>query len=786
MPAPAAPKNVVSRIPVALLAAFFLSGGVALIYQSLWTRRLGLVFGVTIQAASTVLASFMAGLAIGSYIAGRRSDQLTNPLRVFAWVELLIGACALLTLPALAGVESVFLALAPYLADNAALKTIVRIALSALVLIVPAALMGATYPLVLRAVTMAHAGMRKSASLLYGINTAGAIVGVLTGSLWMVPTLGIQRSFLVAAGLNVLVGLLAFWLSRGSMAPPAGAAITTTPAIAESGGSAMSVPLTPAARTAVLIVIALSGAVSLAFEIIWFRVLVFFLRPTTYAFASMLATVLLGIAVGSLVATPLLKRRANWLAVLAVVEVLIGLTGIVSAFMMVRSYDVMEWMWTWTWLPAPYDFVLPLIASAAIAIVPTSILLGAAFPLGLLIWTEPVTSADASQVGRRVGVLYALNVTGAIAGSILAGFLLIPSVGSQVSLILIATVPIIGGAVLLWMSGAARRTPILVGSAAAFAVAVFALPDVFHDVIVRRYTNHEVLWHQEDAQTAVSVVSRDGIRTLLIDGMHHASDGEGMVRNHEVIGAMALAVHPDPRQILIVGLGGGATAGSVGLTRSALTQVVELSPSVIAAGRWFDRTNHSVLKNPRVGFQVDDGRNFLLTTERRFDLITADPILPEMAGAANLYSADYFAIARRALAPGGMMLQWLPTDNEYRYKMMLRSFASAFPHMTVWHSGGIVFGSATPIRVSPEAFARISAQAQVGQLFEGIGLRRFDDLLGMYVGGRDQVMAYVGEGPMLRDDRPVIEYFLSMPGRGVPVDPSKLSGPVADLLRPTP
>ncbi len=165
----------------ALLVSFFLSGGAALIYQVLWTRRLGLVFGVTIQAASTVLACFMAGLAIGSYVAGRRADRLANPIRAFAWIELAIGLCALATPARLSAAESLLHTLTPVLSQYPAATTATRVLLSAAVLIVPAALMGSTYPLVLQAVARTSLGLRTAAPLLYGINTGGAVAGVFSG-----------------------------------------------------------------------------------------------------------------------------------------------------------------------------------------------------------------------------------------------------------------------------------------------------------------------------------------------------------------------------------------------------------------------------------------------------------------------------------------------------------------------------------------------------------------------------------------------------------------------------
>jgi spermidine synthase len=761
------------------LVAFFLSGAVALVYQVLWTRQLGLVFGVTIQAVSTVLACFMGGLALGSYVAGRWSDRLRRPLRAFAWMEVAIAIAAFATPLALSAADALFVSLTPTLESRPALTTLVRIALSTLVLIVPATLMGTTYPLVLRAAGQSADGIRRHASLLYAVNTTGAVAGVLFGSLWLVPTLGMRLTLIVGAGLNLTVAALAFYASRHEAVnrSTADEISRESPATSHHADTA---PLTPAVRMLVLLIITASGAVTLALEIIWFRILVFFLRPTTYAFASMLAAVLIGLAVGSYLVTPWLRRRANWLAILGGTEILIGVLGLVSTTGLVRAHDVMRWLLN-TLEPLPYGFVIPLMAAAAVAILPTAVLLGAAFPIGLVLWTTGVPD-QSQRLGRRVGTLYALNVAGAIVGSLLAGFVLIPAFGAQQSLILVTAVPVMGGLALLWFATPRWRWPALLATPAVVAALAMNLPDVFADVITRRYPGHEVLWHAEDAQASVDVVRFENTRALLIDGMRHASDGAGMAGYHRAIGTLAVAVHPDPKQVLIVGLGGGSTAGGASILPNATTMVVELSPSVIDAAPWFEAINLGLLGNPNVRFRVADARHYLRTTSIRYDVITADLMESHLAGAGNLYSSDYYELARRALAPGGIMVQWIGARTEYQHKLMVRSFLSVFPHVTSWQRGGILIGSQEPFLLRPEDFARKTAYPAVKEAFDKVGLTSFEQLLDSYFSGDKELRAYAGDGPLLRDDKPVIEYFLSMPQDSPPPDMSPFAGRATDIV----
>lgn len=759
-----------SVVGLGLLGAFFLSGAAALVYQVLWTRRLSLAFGVTVYAASTVLAVFMAGLAIGSYIAGRVSDRVERPVRVFALVELLIGLTALITPFALQGVESIYVGVAPSLNDSAILKTIVRGLLSFVALIGPAILMGSTYPLLLRAASRTATGLSTSAALLYGVNTAGAIAGTLAGSLWLVPALGMRKAFWAAAGINVTVAAAAWIFGRNLGAGDAPAAAETTSSVdAPSDG----------ARRAVLMVMVISGAVSLALEIIWFRILVFFLRPTTYAFASMLAAVLLGMAAGSLIVTPMLKRRRNWVFALGVLEALIAIMALTSLYGIVRSYDLMEWMWKLTWLKPPFDYVLPLLGSAALALLPTSLLLGAAFPIGVVLWS----AGDQTGMGRRIGTLYASNVAGAIIGSIAAGFVLVPVLGARASLILIAALPLLGAVALFLTSGAKSAKLAAGGALLVFAGTSFTVPDIFRDVVARRYDNQKILWHSEDAQTTVDVTQEGGSHQLLIDGMHHATDRDGEVTLHRDIGLLGLAVHPNPSHILVVGMGGGATAGAASVMPGSITQVVELSPSVVAAGAWFKTANHSVLDNPQVKFRIDDGRNFLLTTNKKFDVITADLILPHLAGAGNLYSKDYFELARRSLTPNGVMVQWIAADTEYQYKMMLRTFAATFPYVTLWVNHQLAVGSNQPLELREEDFDRKVLSPQTRGAFTSKGITDFKTLLSVYSAGTKEVRDYVGDGPILTDDLPIIEYFLSMPKGGPAPDQSVMKGKLTDVYK---
>jgi spermidine synthase len=600
----------VPRIPALLLVLsvlFFLSGTAALVYQVLWLRLLGLVFGVTVYAASTVWAVFMAGLAIGSLAGGRVADRVRHPLVWFGGAEALIAITALATPAALDLLQSWYAALHPRLESSLATLTATRLAISFTVLIVPSALMGATLPLVVKSSLFRTEGLGGRVGVLYATNTAGAIAGSLLAGLLLIPRFGIFISFLIAASLNVVVAIAAWLVGRraygsaeAATAVPAGvprAADATPNGVPASGRDAVDVR-----RLVVLLVFAVSGFVSLALEVVWFRVLTLFLRPTVYGYAMMLAAVLGGIALGSYAAAPWLRRRPHgeWLLTLAWLEGGIAIAAVASLLVLPTIPRLMEAAGPVVAAVTGDYLSYQAIISGAV-ILPTMILFGVAFPIGLHVWAAGGTGRP-ERVATRLGVFYSLNVAGAIAGSLAAGFVLLPRHGSRGTLIALAAVALAAAGAL----AAASRRPrglrlVSVGVLVlAFALAVRAAPDPFDAFLAQRYAGQTIVWQREAVQATVSVhQDRHGGYSLNVNGNHQASTSGGMPAGHHRIGNLPMAVHPDARDALVIGLGGGATAGAVSQHTGVSVDIVELSREVVqAADRFFRGINFDVLRSP--------------------------------------------------------------------------------------------------------------------------------------------------------------------------------------------
>ena len=757
----------------AVFALFYLSGIAGLIYQTLWLRRLSVVFGVTVYAASTVLAAFMAGLAIGSALSERVLRRRIAPLAAFGIAEILIGVTGLLSPVLIDAASFLYSTLHDLSPESLGVQTIARLVSSFAILALPTTMMGITLPLLTAAVSRETEDAGASVSWLYALNTLGAMTGALLAGYLLIPMIGISNAFMLAAAVNVLVGVTALWIGRDvdhrSRMP--------VPELAEGMTPAMDPKVVSRNLRLLSLVVAVSGFASLALEIVWFRLMLQFVVATTEAFTAMLTTVLGGIALGGMIAALILRRSRDHAGALGVVQALTGIAAVASMSFLLwtvtRGWDTMQ-LW-----PA-----------VLIGILPASLLMGVGFPLALGIATRTGDTGEAHQqlVAKRVGRLYSLNVAGAIAGSLAAGFVLLPRVGSVNTLIALGALFVASGLVVLVIRRSALRLGAAIVLAAAFLVIARDLPDPFKVAIDRRYGNQLLeFWRDEGAQTAVSVRASQYQHVLYLDGLHQANDQPEMVRLHRTIGHLPMVLHGSPKQVLVVGMGGGATPGAVSQYPGAQVQIVELSDSVRNAAPFFKHVNYDLLTQPNVQVRIDDGRNFLALTGRKFDVITADIIQPGHAGAGFVYSKEYFSLVRNALNDKGLVLQWIGLRPSVEYKLIMRTFLEVFPHATLWHDANFMVGTLEPLAIDPGALNRLRQDPRTREALDAVGLKHFEDVRKSFTAGPDEMRAFVGDGPVLTDDRPLVEYhhWLPRPEEQPPLDVSSLKGDVTRFIAGT-
>jgi spermidine synthase len=773
-----------------LLLLFFCSGISGLVYQVLWLRVLSLTFGVTVFAVSTVLASFMAGLALGSYAAGRIADRLRNPLLAYGLTEIGIGGAALLVPPLIFGLQGVYKALYDALGGAPLLVGAVRVVLAFLIMLVPTSLMGATLPIIIKSSLLRAEGLSQNVSLLYAVNTFGAIVGTAAAGFYLVGTYGIQATATLAATVNLAVGLAAVVAAR-----------LLRPTLAEApGADAREAPwsATPSsgAQRLVFAAFALSGCCSLAYEVVWSRVLAMFFNSSVYAFTVMLTTVLFGIAVGSWAITPLMRRRWNWVLVFGLLELMVALAAALSLLTLGQMYPLTGVLQEVRGVRRLLSDDLSFMAVVAfLAIFPPMFLLGMTFPVAARIY-----AANAADAGRRIGAIYSANTCGAIFGSWAGGFLLIPHLGAQNSLVALALVNT--GIGLALLAAAGWPAPVRRGALAAGPLVVLVLllrlaPNLYPAIFEGReqwlrtrpfvpedaFCAGKTIWYEESLENTVSVaLTPDNVRCLFTNSRGQTNSDPGLVAYHRTIGHFGLLLHPHPRDVLVVGLGGGATPGAAAQWDNVHVDIVELSDGVVHAAPLFREENYDVLHLPNVSLRVDDGRNYLLLTHKRYDVVTADIIRPNDAGAANLYSVEYFRLVRDVLKDDGLMVQWLAPFSDYQYKLLLRTFLAAFPYVTLWSHGDLLVGSKSPIRVDPAVLAAKFRQERAATALEHVGLFDAQQVLDLYNASKPELERVAGEGPIITDNHPYIEYFRSLPKDGPP-DVSMYSHNVAEVLK---
>jgi spermidine synthase len=757
-------------------ACFFLSGATSLVYQVVWLRMLVLIFGHTVQAVTTVLAAFMAGLALGSFLLGRRAGHIRNPLRAYGWLEIGIGIYAALMPLLLWVVPSLYVGLRTRLGAPT-LGAIQFLGMSGLLLI-PTALMGGTLPLLSQALTRSATRPARLVGTLYAVNTLGAAIGTALAGYMLLPALGNRTTLALTAAVNVAVGALAVWYggaptwsenTPGVVPKPERA--TTTAETAPEGWD-WGARLTLAA-------IGISGAVSMVYEVAWTRALALVIGSSTYAFTAMLIAFLVGIAGGSALYAWLRRTsRGASPAVFAAIQVAIGVA--VAASVLLFEEMPALFLIALTWSTSPLFVQLVQLGISVGALLPSTLLIGATFPCAL-----DVAARVRGPVGERVGHIYAANTVGAIVGAILAGFVLLPAFGAHASIKVGIVTNLLLAAVLL--ASAVLLAPVVrwgaVAVTLALAVAVWVIPrwdprimsmgPAIYGTGSLRWTGREafaqavarssLLYYRDGLVSTVSVHRNGETLFLRVNGKTDAGTG-GDMQTQALLGHLPMLIHAKPERVLVIGLGSGVTAGAVARHPVTHLDIVEIEPAMRAAASLFAGVNGNVLEDPRVRALITDGRNHLLTEPDRYDVIISEPSNPWISGLASLFSVEFFQLARTRLRPDGLMTQWVqaydldPDD----LRMIINSFRTAFPHTTVW---GIIGGD---LMLVGQVEARPLDLARIRQRYEAnAGLRRdlarvriydWPNLLGLFLLEEPGLGRLVGGAGLNTDDRLPLEF----------------------------
>ena len=750
------------RTQLFLLVLFFLSGATGLIYEVVWQRMLILVFGNTTYATTTVVAALLGGMAAGSFYFGRVADRTRRPLRLYASLEAGIGIFAILSPVIISAMPVIYVGLYRSLPVAPFLPSLTRLLLAFLILLVPSFLMGGTLPVIARFIIRRFERLGWGVGILYGVNTLGGVVGAFCAAFLFLTWLGVRETIYFAAAVNIVIVGLVLIVERYHARPLSVDDLPTFPPTPEHA------PETTRATTdshthrkyiphVLLTVYALSGFCSLAYEVLWTRVLVFSIGSNTHAFATMLTTFLLGLGLGSLFFGRVFDRTRHLFALLASVQVLIGLSAMLSVWQIDNLWTLLEFLepkigGSWTALVG-----VRYLGAAYIMLIPT-LLLGMTFPLINRLYTT-----DLKTLGRSIGNIWSVNAVGWVAGAFTAGLLLIPWIGISKSIMAIASVNIALGAIVAFSILPTKYTIRLAPVAAVLILGVvlvitIAIPRA---KLQRIQPGENLLYYEEDSSASVAVVERFGVKTLKVNGREEVPTTYNALRTFHMLGHLPLMLHRNPKQTLVVSFGAGVASGAVAEHDIRQIDIVEIHHETIDASNSFLEENQSVLSDPRVNLIVDDGRNYLLRTSKQYDVITSDATHPLGGDSWVLYTKEFYKLCRDRLAPDGMMVQWLPIHMlaPEDYRSVIKTFQSVFADTSLWFTNDytLMLGAKDGLTIDYALLRQKYEDEKVRQDLEEFNLGTPLAFLSAFVMGKESLVRHTSGTKVNTDNHPFIE-----------------------------
>jgi spermidine synthase len=823
--------------------AFFFSGATSLSLEVAWSKEMTYLLGVDIYATATVVTAFMAGLGLGALLVSRSNRWIKAPIKTYALLQLVIGFSALLSIPLFRATPPLFSFLFNQLGYDSAWFLLIRFLVVFGFMLVPVTLMGMTLPVVVGASYKSVKGhYAYLAGKLYGVNTLGAFFGTLTAGFLLIPTLGILKTCMATGVVDLIIGCILLWRMRRermqgvvALSLSKGKPVQRLPASEPS--TALHIPFASTFSWPAVVFL-LSGVSALAYEIIWFRLLARIIGPTVHAFSVMLATYLLGLGLGSLMGTGIVKKIKDHRLTMAVLLGAIGFGPLVT-LLFINKLPIWYGMLFIRFTSADFTIRNLLLQGvmACVLILPATLPLGAFFPVVTRAYNEEQGN---DHVNGSVGHLYFYNTIGGVIGSLMAGFWLVPAVGIK-SAILVAGGLNIAMAFTIYFAGVQsawiKKTANGGFAVMAFSLFVFASPGMnqtilnaglYSEMIEKEHFSRNIipesrdlgnlLYFQEGINNSVAVVankSNKGNLTLHLSGSWEAST-EIHARVHlKFLGHLPMLFARKTETIGVIGFGAGITTGTVLLYPDVRrVNVFELESSVINASKYFAFVNNTPLEDTRTRLFMVDGRSHIAYGHIHYDVITSDPIHPNVAGAANLYTSDYYQAMADHLNPGGIFCQWIPLAGVSleSYNTVLKSMHQAFPHMAVFSFFGesVIIASKEPLRADWESLEKrfydpkvysdlkildimtpynlvaffMGAEAQIDQYLSGVTRINTDDNVWLehripidYLNASNQNLFHILRDKIPADGRRSIEQVFP----GIPIE--KLKGELAILKK---
>lgn len=731
----------------------FGSGFASLVYQIIWMRELGLLFGSTAHAAAGTLAVFFGGLAIGGVIWSRRAPRSKAPLSEYGLLEIGIGLSSVFYFGLMPLYSILYTPLHGIFGDSTTLLLVAKLALVSIVLLPSTILMGGTLPLMAQSVVDVSTSLGRVGTLLYGINTLGAATGALITGFWLPAWLGFNGTYLVAVTASLLIGSIAwFFGNRQSLD-------RQDRQLHKSATNSHQKEKTVVQRDKMslwmpkLVIAAFgSGFLALALEVLWTRMFQQVLQNSVYTFSVILVTFLTALATGAFIARLVANSRIDPWKALACLMTAAAAGTLTTPFLFYEVTDGMRYLGAgeaWS------QYLVSVFSSAAIILLLPGLAVGSVFPYLLRV------AERSGEAGQVVGRLAAINTAGAIFGSLVTGFLLLGAIGLWNSILLVSVIYFVLAA---WMATASSRRALLVPTLGLLLAFTVGNPSKLPGVRLNPETERLLAaWEGPDGY--IAVVERGGSRRIKINNFYSLGSSAAIeVEQNQTL--IPMIAHPSPERLFYLGMGTGITAGAALRLPSHEVTVTELVPEVItAAAEFFGSQTSGLFTDSRARVLARDGRNELRGHADQYDAIIADLFIPWRAGVGNLYSQDHYMTARDRLRPGGVYVQWIPLYQvtEAEFWVIIRTFLDVFPQVQVWRGDFFVdkpilalVGSVDTRVLSLSAIIRNGQYLRGGQRLDPAAFLAVT--LPFYVGNLGESREIVPPGPIHTDDNPVIEY----------------------------
>ncbi len=753
------PSKTPSYLP-ALLFLFAASGCSALIYEVVWYQSLQLAIGSTSVSLGILLATYMGGLCVGSLWLPRR-NWATHPLKVYAGLEAGIAVFAILVQLLIPSLSRVY-----YVGAATGLGgMLLRGLLAAICMFVPTMLMGASLPSIVRVVKTGERGQGVDWwGFLYGANTLGAVVGCLTAGFYLLRVFNMNTAAFVAAGLNLLVAALSYFLADSIPVADNAPSADTAPSTASEFSSNWPVYLT----------IALSGATALGAEVVWTRLLGMLLLATVYVFSVILAVFLTGLAIGSAAGSALL-RRVKPQSALGWSQILLAIGMVWTAYQIIHGLPY--WQDDVLLTPDPWHMYALDLKRCIWAILPPTLFWGASFPFACAAVAKPGTDS-----GRSAGAVYAANTLGGIVGALVVSLWMIPAIGSQNTEKVMLYTAVASGLVAI--------IPAMKRSALSIIAVALCLPltawlawniDPIPGELIaygRRMAMNtgqsEILYTKEGRNSSVAISKwNNGTIYVNVNGHVEATTEIFDMKLQRMVGHLPALLHPNPKSVLGLGFGAGVSAGTFtrypGIEHITVCEIEPVIPP--ASTRFFGDQDYRVALNPKTRIVFDDARHYLMTTRDMYDIIASDPLDVFVKGTAALYSKEYFDAVKAHLNPGGMFSLYVPlyeTDVP-TIQSELKTFFEAFPQGSVWANlrdgqgyDMVFFGQRDPLKIDLDAVQRrydLPEHETVRQSLRDIEINNLFDLFSTYTASAKDLAPYVKDAAINSDGDLKLSYL---------------------------